>query len=116
MKKLIVTLTCLVIAPMAFAQTHDKRESQTTTVTGQPITVTGTTTITSEGGAAATYQPPKTLVINKDTPGWYVLNGPGHVVNKKGEVIRTKIRPGARVRVFYVSANGSRTIDHVVVD
>ena len=116
MKKATLTLACLLIAPMAFAQTHSKRESHKTSAAEQPITVTGTTIITSEGGSAAIYQPFKTLVVNKDTPGRYVLNGPGHVVNKKGEVIRTAIRPGTRVRVYYASTGGSRTIDRVEVD
>ena len=116
MKKSIVTLACLLIAPMAFAQTHSKHESHTTNATEQPITVTGTTVITNEGGSAAIYQPFKTLVVNKGTPGRYVLNGPGHVVNEKGEVIRTAIRPGTRVRVYYVSTGDSRTVDRVVVD
>jgi hypothetical protein len=46
----------------------------------------------------------------------YVLNGRGRVVNSKGEIIRTKIRPGARVHVYFASTAGVRTIDHVVVD
>ena len=116
MKTTIVALACLLVAPMAFAQTHSKRESHTTIATEQPITVTGTTMITSEGGSAAIYQPFKTLVVNKGTPGRYVLNGPGHVVNKNGEVIRTAIRQGTRVRVYYVSTGGLPTVDHVVVD
>src|SRR5262249_46745493 len=115
MKNTILTLACLLMAPMAFGQTHSKRESQTTAAAEQSITVTGTT-ITNEGGSAASYQPFKTLIVNKDTPGRFVLNGPGHVLNKNGEVIRTKIRPGTRVRVFYVSTGRTRTIDHVVVD
>jgi uncharacterized cupin superfamily protein len=101
---------------MAFAQTQSKRENNTTTATEQPITVTGTTVITSEGGSAANYQPSKTLVVNKNTPGRYVLDGPGHVVNSKGEVVRTAIRRGTRVRVYYVGTGTSRTIDRVVVD
>jgi len=116
MKNKIVTLACLLIAPMAFAQTHSKRENHTTTATDQPITVTGTTVITTEGGSAGIYQPFKTLVVNKGTPGWYVLSGPGHVVNRDGKVIRTAIRPGTRVRVYYASTGRSRTVDHVVVD
>ena len=115
MKNKIITLACLLIAPMAFAQTHSKGENRTTTATGQPITVTGTT-ITSEGGSAAIYQPFKTLLVNKGTPGWYVLSGPGHIVNRDGKVIRTAIKPGTRVRVYYASTGRSRTVDHVVVD
>jgi hypothetical protein len=62
--------------------------------------------MTSAGGSATVYQPFKTLVVNQNTPGWYVPNGTGHVANKKGEVIRTPIRPGASVRVYYVSTGG----------
>ena len=58
--------------------------------------------MTSEEGSAANYQPVKTLVVREDrsnTPGTYVLNGRGHVVNKKGEMIQTAIKPGARVQI-----------------
>ena len=119
MKKTIVTLVCLLIAPLAFAQTSSKakRHGRTTT---EPITVTGTfITTTTEQGAAASYQPFKTLVVLVDgsnTPGRYVLNGPGHVVNKAGEVVQTAIRPGSRVRVHYMNTGDSRVVDHVVID
>jgi len=46
--------------------------------------------MTTEEGAAASYQPTKTLVIREDSsnnPGTYVLKGPAHGVNKAGEVI-----------------------------
>jgi hypothetical protein len=120
-KKTIVILACgALIAPVALAQTLSKHKKQTTTVTEQPITVTGTIIkMTTGEGSAANYQPFKTLVVREDrsnTPGSYVLKGPGHVVNKKGEVIQTSIKPGARVRVYYVSTGDSRIVDHVVVD
>ncbi len=105
MKKTIVTLACALIAPLAFAQTSSKGTRQGTT-TAETITITGTmVTETSEEGAAASYQ-----------PGRYVLNGSGHIVNKKGEVVRTAIKAGARVRVYYVNTGGSRVVDHVVVE
>ncbi len=75
--------------------------------------------MTSEEGSAAAYQPVKTLVVREDrsnTPGSYVLNGPGHVVDKNGEVVRTAIKPGAHVRIYYAQAGDSRIVDHVVVD
>ena len=115
MKNTILTLACLLMAPMAFGQTHSKRESQTTAAAEQSITVTGTT-ITNEGGSAASYQPFKTLIVNKDTPGRFVLNGPGHVLNKNGEVIRTAIKPGTHVSVYYANMGDSRMIERVVVD
>jgi hypothetical protein len=120
MKKTIVTLACCaVLAPLAFAQTGSKGTKQGTTTT-EPITVTGTIIkMTTEEGSAANYQPAKTLVVREDssnTPGSYVLKGPGHVVNKNGEVIRTAIKPGTRVRVYYINVGDSRVVDHVVVE
>ena len=117
MKKKIVTIACCaLIAPLAFAQTH-KRQMATTE---EPITVTGTIMkTTTEDGAAASYQPVKTLVVREDrsnNPRSYVLNGSGHVVNKRGEVVQTAIKPGTHVRVYYVNTGDSRMIDHVVVD
>ena len=118
MKNTIVTLACLLVAPAAFAQTQSKHESRTTTVT-EPITVTGTIIKeTTAEGAAANYQPVKTLVVREDgsnRPGRYVLSGPGHVVDKAGKVIQTAIKPGARVRVYYANEGDSRMIDRVVV-
>jgi hypothetical protein len=118
MKKTIVILACALIAPLAFAQTSSKGKRQGPTTT-EPITVTGTIiTTTTEDGAAASYQPVKTLVVREDgsnNPGSYLLNGPGHVVNKAGEVVQTAIKPGTRVRVYYIDTGHSRVVDHVVV-
>ena len=75
--------------------------------------------MTSEDGSATNYQPIKTLVVLEDrsnSPGTYVLNEPGHVVDKNGEVIRTAIKPGAHVRIYYAQTGDLRTVDHVVVD
>jgi hypothetical protein len=120
MKKTIAALTCCaLLAPLAFAQTGSKGKKQGQT-TAEEITVTGTITkMTTEEGSAANYQPVKTLVVREDrsnTPGSYVLKGPGHVVNKNGEVIRTAIKPGAHVRIYYANEGDLRIVDHVVVD
>jgi hypothetical protein len=119
MKKTIVSLACCaLIAPLAFAQTGSKDTRQGATAT-EAITITETIVPTPEEGAVANYQPVKTLVVREDASnnsGRYVLNGPGRVVNKAGEVIQTAIRPGTRVRVYYVNTGDSRTVDHVVVE
>jgi hypothetical protein len=116
MKKPIASLVCCaLLAPLAFAQPGSKG-----TTTEQAVTVTGTIIkMTTEEGSAANYQPVKTLVVREDrsnTPGSYVLNGPGHVVNKEGQAIRTAIKPGAHVRIYYAQAGDLRIVDHVVVD
>jgi hypothetical protein len=117
MKKTVVTLACCaLIAPLAFAQTSSKHKRQTAT---EPVTITGAIiTTTTEEGAAASYQAVKTLVVREDgsnNSGRYVLNGPGHVVNKAGEIVQTAIKPGARVLVYYVNTGDSRVVDHVVI-
>src|SRR5213078_4049629 len=117
MKNTIVTLVCLLLAPLAFAQPSSTNKKQTTT---EPVTVTGTVIkMTTEEGAAASYQPAKTLVVREDSsnkPGTYVIRGPGHVMNKACVPIRTAIKPGTRVRVYYVNAGNSRVVDHVMVE
>jgi hypothetical protein len=117
MKETIVTLACCaVIAPLAFAQTSSMHRRQTA---AEPVTVTGAiVTTTTEDGAAASYQPVKTLVVCEDgsnNSGRYVLNGPGHVVNKAGEIVQTAIKPRTRVLIYYVNTGDSRVVDHVVV-
>ena len=116
MKNTILTLVCLLIAPLAFAQPSATKDRQITT---EPITVTGRIIkMTTEEGAAATYQPLKTLVVREDRsnyPGRHVLNGRGHVVNKAGEVVQTPIKSGTRVRIYYANTGDLRMIDHLVV-
>lgn len=120
MNKTIATLTCCaLLAPLAFAQPGSKGKQQGTTST-QGVTVTGAIIkMTTEEGSATNYQPFKTLVVLEDrsnTPGTYVLNGSGHVLDKNGEVIRTAIKPGTHVRIYYANAGDLRMVDHVVVD
>ena len=118
-KPITILVCCALIAPLAFAQPESKGKGQGASTT-EEITVTGTIIkMTTEEGSAANYQPVKTLVVLQDrsnTPGTYVLNGPGHIVNKKGEVIQTAIKPGTRVHIYYANAGDSRTVDRVVVD
>ena len=118
MKKIIVTLGCVLIALLAFAQPSSTDKKQGTTTT-EPIEVTGTIIrTTTQEGAAASYQPRNTLVVREDSsnnPGRYVLNGRGHVVNKAGEIVQTAIKPGTRVRVYYADMGDLRMIDHVVL-
>jgi hypothetical protein len=111
-KKVVIGIACCALtAPLAFGQ-----GSQTATVE-QELTVTGKGVVTTvETCRAASYQPAKTLVVQNDSTGRYVLDGPGHVFNSKGERVLTAIRPGARVQVYFANNGSGRTIDHVVVD
>jgi hypothetical protein len=74
--------------------------------------------MTTEEGAAASYQPIRTLVIREDNSqnaARYVVNGRGRVLNKAGQVVQTAIKPGARVLVYYANTSDLRMIDHVVL-
>ena len=116
-KKTIVALACALIAPVAFAQTGTTITKQTTT-TVEPITVTGAF-IRIEEGTAASYQPAKTLVVrtdNANNPERYVLYGTGLVYNKMGQVVKTPIKPGTRVRVYYTDIGEVRVVDHVEIE
>ena len=113
MKKIIITLACGLVAQLAFGQPNSIDKKQTT---AEPVTVTGTIITTIEQGSAAMYQPPKTLIVSTDTPGRYVLDGPGHVLNRNGQAILTAIKPGARVQIYYANQGSLRAVDHVVVD
>ena len=118
-KPITILICCALLAPLAFAQPESKGKGQGASTT-EEITVTGTIIkMTSEEGSAASYQPVKTLVVREDrsnSPGTYVLNGRGRVVNKNGEVIQTAIKPGTRVRVYYTNMGDSRVVDHIVVE
>ena len=118
-KPITILVCCALLAPLAFAQPESKGKGQGASTT-ETVTVTGTIIkMTSEDGSATNYQPPKTLVVREDRSniaGSYVLNGPGHVVDKNGAVIRTAIKPGAHVRIYYAQNGDLRTVDHVVVD
>jgi len=120
MKKTIVTLRLLRTRCAAGICLKRVRLIKNKTTTEEPITVTGKIIkTTTEEGAAANYQPVKTLVVREDrsnNPGTYVLDGPGHIVNRQGELVLTAIKPGTRVRVYYVNTGDLRVIDHVVVD
>jgi hypothetical protein len=128
MKKIIVSTIacCALIAPLAFAKDQNGKNSKrvravhvaflTQQQRGVTVTAPGTSNRSEECMAAA-YQPAKTLIIQGDGPTRYVLEGPGHVFNRKGEVVRTAIQPGTALRVYYTTDDaGKQTVANVVVD
>ena len=117
-KPVAILICCALLAPLAFAQPSSNGTKQGTGST-EAVTVTGTIIkMTTEEGAAASYQPIRTLVIREDNSqnaARYVVNGSGRVLNKAGQVVQTAIKPGARVLVYYANTSDLRTIDHVVL-
>ena len=120
-RKAIVTLACVLIASLAFAQTTTKRTRYyrtTTAITSvEGVTVTAPI-IVSEGGSVASYQPAGTLVVRTDSanPERFDMFGPGLVYDKYGRPVTSPIKPGTRVRVFYADLGPTRTVDHVIVE
>jgi hypothetical protein len=118
-KKAIVALACVLIAPLAFAQTTSERTryySTPTTTVSERVIVTAPI-MEAQEGSAASYQPAGTLVVRTDSanPERFDSFGPGLVYDKFGRAIRGPIRPGARIVVFYANDGYRRLIDHVVV-
>src|SRR5947207_15218246 len=117
MKTIILTLGCVLIALLAFAQpgATDKKQGTTTT---EPVQVTGTIIRTTTGeGAAASYQPGKTLVIREDSsnyPARYALNGRGIIMNKTRQIIKAPLRPATRIQDYYEDMADLRTIAYVL--
>lgn len=110
-KTMIGIACCALVAPLAFGKASEAVTFE------KGVTVTGTAPVTTvERGEAASYQPPKTLVIRNEGSGLYVLDGRGHVFNSKGKRVESRVRPGAHVQVYFANNRGVRTIDHVIVD
>jgi hypothetical protein len=116
MKKTIVTIACCaLVAPLAFAK-DSKHKKHMGYVEQNGVTVTAKAPITRiDGGEVAGFQPPNTVVIHSDGPGYYTL-GPGYVFSSKGQPVDAPLRAGTRVHVYFASEGGLKTIDHVVVD
>jgi hypothetical protein len=114
-KKIIVTLACALITPLAFAQTSTTTTERTTTDT-QPTTTTETTT-TSTSGAVTTYEPGKTIVVRSDQgPVSFALGTAARIVDTAGKVVTAPLRAGQKVRVYYTGPTESRTVERVVVE
>jgi hypothetical protein len=98
-KKIIITLVCALVAPLAFAQTSTK--------------TTGT------HGTVTTYRPGKTIVVRSErehNPISYALGKTVHYVNQAGRKIDEHlIKPGTRV-IVYGARGQTHAAERVIVD
>src|SRR5205823_7034605 len=117
MKKTLLTLACVAVAPLAFAQTNTTTTQTTAT---NPVTGSTETTSTTTEGTVTTFEPGKTIVVRRvgvTDPISYVLGKTVHYVNRAGRTIEASmIRPGTRVHVYYDGTGETRTVNRVVVD
>jgi hypothetical protein len=113
-KKTIIALVCLLVAPLAFAQTSTTTTEHTTTT--QPATTTETTT-TYTAGTVTTYEPGKTVVVRSDQgPVSFALGTAARVVDTAGRVVTAPLRAGQKVRVYYTGPGENRVVERVVVE
>jgi len=114
MKKLIIGLACVAVAPFAFAQTTTTTEHTTTTA---PATTT-TTSTTYTAGTVSTYEPGKTIVVRdeREGPVSFALHAPVRIVDRAGKVVTRTLTPKDRVKVYYTGTGDTRVIEHVEVD
>jgi|SRR5437660_8998066 len=102
MKRMIVSLACALIAPLAFAQTS---------------TTTTETTTTYSSGTVTTYEPGKTIVVkSEEGPVSFALGTAARIVDGAGKVVTAPLRAGQRVRVYYTGPTEKRVVEHVVVE
>src|SRR5438094_8383030 len=102
--------------PLAIAHTSTKTTEETTTST-QPTTTTQTTPTTTTEGTVTTYEPGKTIVVKSgEGPVSFALGTAARVVNGAGNVVKSALKPGQRVRVYYTGTGDTRAVEHVVVE
>jgi len=115
MKKIIITVACALVAPLAFAQTSTTTTEQTTST--QPATTTETTTTTYSSGTVTTYEPGKTIVVKSpEGPVSFALGTAARVVDGAGKIVTAPLRAGQKVRVYYTGPTEKRTVERVVVE
>jgi hypothetical protein len=113
MNKLWISLACVLVAPLAFAQTSTTTTQETTTA---PAT-TETTTTTYTTGTVTTYEPGKTVVVKSpEGPVSFALGTAANIVDGAGKIITAPLRAGQKVRVYYNGPTEHRTVERVIVE
>jgi hypothetical protein len=107
MKKTLVIMALAIAAPFAWAQ----------------VSETTTTTTTTEGNGTITEYTPGNVIVLKESSGprtyhfgktvTYVTRS-GKVLNE--DVVRTRVKVGAPVRVHYVGTGDNVMVDRVILD
>jgi hypothetical protein len=114
-KRIIIALSCALVAPLAFAQTSTTTTEQTTTT--EPATTTQTTSTTYTTGTVTTYEPSKTIVVKSDQgPVSFALGTAARVVDGAGKIVTAPLRAGQKVRVYYTGPEKERVVERVIVE
>ena len=107
MKKILLSMTLVIAAPFAWAQ----------------VSETTTTTTTTEGSGTITEYTPGSVIVLKESSGprTYHFGNTVTYVTRSGkvldaDVVRTKVKVGAPVRVHYVGRGDNMMVDRVILD
>jgi hypothetical protein len=113
MRRIIIAFVCVMIAPLAFAQTKKTKVQQT--IATQPTTTTETAT-SFTAGTIRKYEPGRTILID-GTQGSlsFALGANARIVDNAGNVVTSPLKPGETVRVYYTGTNQNRMVERVVV-
>src|SRR5262249_46124648 len=112
MKRIIIAIACVLVAPFAFAQTS----TTTTETTTEPATTT-TTSTTYTAGPVTTYEPGETVVVRGEQgPASFALSAAARIVDGAGKIVTAPLRAGQKVRVYYTGPERERVVERVVVE
>jgi hypothetical protein len=107
MKKTLVSMALAIAAPFAWAQ----------------VSETTTTTTTTEGSGTITEYTPGSVIVLKESSGprTYHFGKTVTYVTRSGkvldeDVVRTRVKVGAPVRVHYVGTGDNVMVDRVILD
>jgi len=114
MRRIITAFVCVMIAPLAFAQTKKTKVQQTTAP--QPAAATEAATRYS-AGMVRKYEPGRTMLVDTiQGQVSFALGANAQIVNNAGNAVTSPLKPGERVRVYYTGSNQKRMIERVVVE
>ena len=107
MKKMLLSMVLVVVAPFAWAQ----------------VSETTTTTTTTEGSGTITEYTPGSAIILRESSGprTYRFGKTVTYVTRSGKVldedtVRTRVKIGVPVRVHYVGTGDNMMVDRVIID
>jgi len=120
MKRIILSIACVVGASLVFAQTSTTTSETTTTKPTAGTTTETSTTSTTVSGTVTTLTPGTAIFVRTGDgidPVRYLLGRTVHYVNKAGKEIEpAMVKPGAKVQVVYDKSGDTLVVNRVVVD
>ena len=108
MKKIVLSIALVFVAPFAWAQVSE--------------TTTTTTTTTDASGTITEYTPGSMIVLKESSgPRHYRFGKTVTYVTRSGkvldpEVVRTRVKVGVPVRVHYTGTGDAMVVDRVILD